>query len=577
MQIKVQFLNNRLSKISLLQVLLTNSILLTSTTAFAIDAVNLELNKNISQVKQAQTNVVGLAEDTEAEKIKARVAEVEAEIKAAALAANVAKNGYYVDRRSYGTGRETEPPRYVKQLNKTWLGDYDALADIDWLDVGFEHRFRYESRDNDFRRSTQTIDDPILLRSRAFIAVKNKFDPFRFTLELQDSRRNNSQFSRSFDTRDVNLSEVLQAYGELYFKESFLPKDDLGNDRPISLKYGRHAFELSDRRLVARNEWRNTTNNFEGLRTHFGQAKNDWEIEAFALQPIQRFTVQSDERDKSQHFYGLVGDYRGWSNYVTLEPYYYLLKQDGNKVKFDANGRAAAKNAKIDREIHTAGLRVYNAIPNTNWDYDAAYVKQWGHQDRLNNNGKFIAELDHDAHAYNAEIGYTFKNAWNPRLSAFYGVATGDKNATDKKNQRFERLFGFARPWSNDDYIQMENIRTPKVRAEFDVPQIYASIIGLDSIRVDTGLSRYYLDSDTDRWNAGANLRDQTGQSGDHIGDELDLRVRFPINKQVAVNLGYAHFWAGDFTKTTSRKIAGESNRDAQSDFFYLEISTLAF
>ena len=109
------------------------------------------------------------------------------------------------------------------------------------------------------------------------------------------------------------------------------------------------------------------------------------------------------------------------------------------------------------------------------------------------------------------------------------------------------------------------------------MPQIYASAIGLDGIRVDTGLSRYYLDSDTDRWNAGANLRDQTGKSGDHIGDELDLRVRFPINKHVAVNLGYAHFWAGDFTRTTSRKIAGEGKRDAESDFFYLEISTVAF
>ena len=78
MQIKAKFLNNRHNKISLLQVLLTNTILLTSTTAFAIDAVNSEYDKNISQVKQAQANVIGLAADTEAEKIKTRVAEVEA-------------------------------------------------------------------------------------------------------------------------------------------------------------------------------------------------------------------------------------------------------------------------------------------------------------------------------------------------------------------------------------------------------------------------------------------------------------------------------------------------------------------
>ena len=556
------------------QALLISGVILISNSSFAYDEAQNSAAKSETEMVQPVIN----REDTQqAEKIKARVAEVNAEIQASATAANIEKNGYYVERKSYGTGRETEPPRYVRQLTKTWLGEYDALADVDWLDVGLEYRFRYESRDNDFRRSNQTIDDPILLRTRAFVAVKNILDPFRVTLELQDSRRNHSQFSRDFDTRDINLSEVLQGYGELYFKESLLPKDNLGNERPISLKYGRHAFELSDRRLVARNEWRNTTNNFYGLRTHFGQAKNDWEIEAFALNPIQRFTVQSDKRDDSQQFYGIVGDYRGWSEYATIEPYYYLLKQDGDKVKFDNNGRVAAKNTRIDREIHTAGLRVYNVISNTGWDYDAAYVKQWGQQDRLNNNGAFIAELNHEAHAYNAEIGYTFQNAWKPRLSAFYGVASGDENPTDGKNQRFERLFGFSRPWSNDDYIQMENIRTPKVRAEFEIPQIYSSAIGLDSIKVDTGLSRYYLDSDTDRWNAGGNLRDQTGRSGDHIGDEIDLRVRFPISNKVAFNLGYAHFWAGDFTKITSRKIAGEKNRDDESDFFYLEISTIAF
>ena len=563
----------------ILKVLLLSGLIPFNSSSFANDkAANSAAIVQVELVQPAQTTPAKSVEEAvQAEKIKARRVEVEAEIRAAAEAANIEKNGYYVERKSYGTGRETEPPRYVKQLNKTWLGDFDAFTDVDWLDVGLEYRFRFESRDNDFRRSNAILDEPILLRSRGFMAVKNKFDPFRFTVELQDSRRNNSQFSRNFDTRDVNLSEVLQAYGELYFKESFLPKDNLGNDRPISLKYGRHAFELSDRRLVARNEWRNTTNNFQGLRTHFGQAKNDWEIEAFALNPIQRFTVQSDERDKSQQFYAVVADYRGWSKYVTLEPYYYLLKQDGSKVKFDNNGRVAALNTRTNREIHTAGLRAYSVIANTGWDYDIAYVKQWGYQDRLNINGAFIAELEHDAHAYNAEFGYTFQNDWKPRISAFYGVATGDRNPSDGKNQRFERLFGFARPWSNDDYIQMENIRTPKVRVEFEVPQIYSSAIGLDSIKVDTGFSRYYLDSATDRWNAGANLRDQTGKSGNHIGDEIDVRIRFPVTTKLAFNLGYAHFLAGDFAKTTSRKIAGENNRDDNSDFFYCEVSAVAF
>jgi hypothetical protein len=506
-------------------------------------------------------------------KVKARLAEIAAEEKAAKKAAT----GYYVERKSYGTGRETEPPRYVKQLNKTWLKDYDTFADVDWLDIGLDYRFRYESRDNDFRRGRDAIDEPILLRTRGFVAIKNILDPLRFTLEVEDATRNHSQYSCSFDTRDINRAEPIQAYAELYFKDTPLGKDDLGNERPISVRAGRQAFEYTDRRLLARNEWRNTTNNFQGVRAIIGQQKNDWQLDLLALKPVQRFTNQLDEVDHAQDFYGVIGDWRRWSEVVTLQPYYYLLKQDGNKVEYDANGKAAAANAKIDREIHTAGIRAYGVVGKTGWDYDASYVKQWGHQDRLSNAGAFISELDHDAYSYNAEIGYSFNHPWKPRLSAFYGVASGDKNPTDSKNNRFERLFGFARPWSNNDYFQMENIVAPKVRAEFE-PQVS----WLPGLKIDTGYSWYRLDQERDRWN-GAGLRDNTGRSGKDVGEEVDIRVRFPVNKYIAANIGYAHFWAGDFTKSTTRNgsVGGTNQADPgrrdNSNFFYTEISVSAF
>jgi hypothetical protein len=105
-------------------------------------------------------------------------------------------SGYFVDRKSYGTQKETDPPRYVKQANKTWLKDYDAFENTYWLDLGLEYRMRYEHRDNDFRRNDENIDDPIMLRTRAYIGVKNILDPLRFAIELQDSRRNNGDYTR---------------------------------------------------------------------------------------------------------------------------------------------------------------------------------------------------------------------------------------------------------------------------------------------------------------------------------------------------------------------------------------------
>ncbi|OGV76176.1 MAG: hypothetical protein A3I83_09160 [Methylotenera sp. RIFCSPLOWO2_02_FULL_45_14] len=538
--------------------LLLSSIFLSSGLAHA-NEVGIKLADNTQQVAINSVDE-NLAQQ---EKVRSRLNE----ITAAEKAAKRAQQGYYVERKSYGTGRETEPPRYVKQLNKTWLKDVAGLDNVNWLDIGLDYRFRYETRDNDFRQGRDTIDEPILLRTRGFVAIKDILDPLRFTLEVEDARRNHSQFTREFDTRDVNYAEPIQAYLELFFKETPLGKDDLGNDRPISIKAGRQAFEYTDRRLLARNEWRNTTNNFQGIRTTIGQSKNDWQLDLLALKPVQRFTNQLDEVDHAQDFYGVIGDWRRWSEYVTLQPYYYLLKQDGSKVNYDANGKDAAASARIDREIHTAGLRAYGVIGKTGWDYDASYIKQWGNQDRISGANTF--KLDHDAYSYNAEVGYSFNHAWKPRLSAFYGFASGDNNQTDGKNQRFERLFGFARPWSNNDYFQMENISAPKVRAEFE-PQLS----WLPGLKVDAGYSWYRLDSDRDRWN-GAALRDANGKSGKDIGEEFDVRLRFPIHKQVAANIGYAHFWGGDFTQTTSQKI--DANRRDNSNFLYVEISASAF
>jgi hypothetical protein len=508
-------------------------------------------------------------------KIQARLAEIAAEEKAAAKAAN----GYYVERRSYGTQKETEPPRYVKQANKTWLKDYDAFDDASWLDLGLEYRARYEIRDNDFRRDQENVDQPFLQRTRAYVGIKDILDPLRFAVEVQDSRRNHSDYSRGYDTRDVNQADILQGYLELHFKESIFGKDDLGNNRPFWVRGGRLSWEALDRRLIARNEWRNTTNTFQGVRANIGDKKNDWQLEAFAVKPVQRFTTRLDEVDHAQDFYGVIGDWRRWSEYITLQPHYFLLKQDGNKVKYNSNGQeltgAALSQAQIDREIHTAGLRAYGVF-KSGWDYDASYVKQWGNQDRFLSNALGYINVDHDAYAYGAELGYTFTNSWKPRVSAYYGVATGDSTpatGTDRTDsQRFERLFGFARPWSNNDYIQMENIRTPKLHLEFE-----PKVSFLENVKVDTSFSWYRLDDSSDRWQAGANLRDRTGNSGNDLGKEVDVRVRFPINSYASLNIGYAHFWAGDFVKDTSRRIAGQADRKDSSDFFYTELTLLGF
>lgn len=450
---------------------------------------------------------------------------------AAPVGAGEGKKSYYQPSRSYSTTRDPDPPKYARHAPDT---GWDFLRNAAWLDVGLDHRLRYEYRDDDIRRARSGRDEPLLMRTRAYLGLHDALDPFRMAVEMQDARRYNSNYPR--DTRDVNEFELIRLYGELYFKDA-LGHDPLGNPRPLNVRYGIQNFEFLDRRLIGNNQWRNTANAFQGFYASLGQESNDWQVELLAVQPLRRSKYEWDRPTEEQWVYGVIGHWRGWSQAVTLEPFYLALNQ-------------SAYTGVVERLVHSPGLRVYGVIPGSGWDFDGSLIYQTGKS----------GARDLEAWAGNVEIGHTFAHPWKPRLSAFYGYASGDRDPGDAEDNRFERFFGFGRPWSANDYIVFENISTPKVRLEFSPTQ---------RLRFDLGWSWYWLADGRDRFAGAGNARDASGKSGSFIGQEFDLRARCQLGKKVEAVLGYAYFQPGSFTSSTVRP--------GDTDFAYLEISISAF
>jgi len=448
---------------------------------------------------------------------------------------------FYVEPGTYGTKRESDPPNYVRKFSD--LG-FKGTEKLSWLDVGLDHRLRGEYRKNDIRRAESINSDlPLLIRTRAFIGIRGLIDPLRFGVELEDAQRNNSNYA--WDNRDVNQHEIIQAYGELYFKNA-LGKDKLGNNRPLSIRGGRMWLEMLDRRLIANNQWRNTTNNFTGVKVSLGADKNDFALDLLALQPMTRLLTDFDTINTDVWFYGAVGHWRKWSKVITIEPYYLALHQT-----------ASAANTNRDRDIHGVGLRLYGWAGTSGFNGELTGMYQTG-----TDNKETLS-----AHMFTAEVGYTFKSSkLKPRISLFYGQVSGDSDPNDNVSNRFERYYGFARPWNADDYIIPENVMNPKLKFEIEPAK---------NLRFDMGYSFFWLQSGTDRFN---NLlaqssfnRDKKGASGSFLGHGFDARILYNPISFLNLTFGYSHFTTGEFVQT--RQEAANGNYAMGSDFAYLELS----
>ncbi|MCQ8119256.1 alginate export family protein [Methylomonas rosea] len=465
---------------------------------------------------------------------------------------------YYVPTKGYRVEpAPTDPPLYVRNLSKT---QFEQFRDVKWLDVGLDFRTRYEYRENDYRpqRSGTSewradADNLWLLRTRAYVGIKEILDPLRFAVEMEDARSYNGLYPKT--DADVNEFEMIQGYGELYFENA------LGHNRPISIRAGRMHLELLDRRLIGNNEFRNTTNNFEGYRVHFGKKQNNWDLDTFALQPVERYKYEFDQPDEDTWIYGAVLSLKQWSEFITIQPYFLGRKTDG-----DPANRVAA-NRKPAMDIYAPGLRAYGFF-GAGFDFDADINKQFGRYGSLSGTTQSLRQ--HDALAYSLELGYSFDHDWKPRASLYYGYGTGDKNAGDNINQRFDAFYGFNQPWSRNDYFSWDNIHAPKARLEFTPYK---------DVRIDTGYSAYWQESETGGWNR-AGLRDTTGRSGAFMGHEFDIRLRHKLNAYVDWSMSYARFTPGDFTESRALPVAqgGQGAYTSEpSNFFYFEVSLNAF
>ncbi len=158
--------------------------------------------------------------------------------------------------------KELEWSRYLKT----------AMHLPDWVDLGIENRTRFESYDHPWRTSQSigngSTDPQIALRSRLRVGLGGN-GPFRFLFEGQDARAYLDRERGDFrDTTTVNEYDILQLLGSLTLNNVG------GSGLRTDVHFGRMTMDFGRRRLIARNDFRNTSNAFDGVHWQIGQGQD---------------------------------------------------------------------------------------------------------------------------------------------------------------------------------------------------------------------------------------------------------------------------------------------------------------
>lgn len=380
-----------------------------------------------------------------------------------------------------------------------------AQEPIDGLDMSGSSRLRYEVIDGQARAGLGRHAS--LVSARTQIAAIYSTGNIRIGADLFDSRAYGADIGTPLTTNEVNALELVQAYVATDLS--------LGYGQKLTLTAGRMMLNLGSRRLVAADDYRNTTNSYTGLRADMRANGGIRGTFIYVLPQSRRPDDATSLRDQK-----VVVDREGfgqvlWGGLMSKDnalgramvelSFYHLGERD-------APGRPTR-----NRSLNTVGARIIADPQPGRADFEVEALYQRGHIAR-----SLAADaewLPVSATFLHADAGYTFGGAWHPRLSVEVDRASGDK--AGGRYGRFDPLFGMRRadlaPSGLYNAITRTNIMTPGIRLEASPGK-----------RLD-GFITYrpmWLAADEDSF-ATTSVRDASGRSGDFAGHQIEGRIRW--------------------------------------------------
>lgn len=366
----------------------------------------------------------------------------------------------------------------------------------------------------------------------------------RVVAELHDSREWGANPGTPLSTSEVNTLEPVQAYVQADLG------DLLGQGTASSVQAGRFTLELGSRRLIANDDFRNTTTGFTGLR---GDLLTAGGVRATALWALPLARLPDDGARLRRNAAEL--DREGFD--VVLWGGFLALQRKGSpllrEVSFlalrehDAPGRPTR-----DRALDSLGLRVLREPVPGRLDWGAEAIMQWGTISATAQSG--AARLPVRASFVRLHAGYSFAAPWRPHLLVEFDRASGD--GPGGRYGRFDPLYGMRRadlaPAGLFSTVGRTNVVSPGVRLELTPSPRLDGFIGYRAL---------WLADPRDAFST-TGVRDLSGGAGRFAGHQIDSRLRWwVLPRRLRLEANAVLLAKGRFLRTAPGAPAGATTR----------------
>jgi hypothetical protein len=343
----------------------------------------------------------------------------------------------------------------------------------------------------------------------------------------------------------------------------------VGNPKefPLTLKAGRQELAYGDERLVGAFAWNNIGRVFDAVKLRW---QNEWfSADVFASHVVVPVDGEFNMDNDQDYFSGVYATSTKIPKHL-LDVYFLSRNASPTAIAVEDSPQFPQPST---RDIYTVGGR-FKSKPGElgKWDYllDGAY--QFGNFRDLRL-GASSTRLDQDAFMFVAAAGYTFTNTWGtPRLGLEYAFASGDSNPTDSKHETFENLFPTNHKfYGYMDFLSLQNIHDVRGILQLKPhPRVSLALEGHGFWLADTH-DNFYTVAGAPRGGIGATPGTGYGINPNYnsfLGTELDFVAGVALTRFAQLELGYGHFFVGDYI---SQSLSSPAIGSKDADYVYLQ------